>query len=223
MKTAKLYLFALTIVALVSIGFKERQAKILIVGDSISLGYTPFVKETLKDRAVVSHNRGNAQHSGYGLENIEEWIQKDEYDIIQINWGLWDLCYRHKDSKVQGNRDKVNGSVTYTLEEYEHNLEEIVKKIQSRTDAQIIFVTTSYVPKKEEGRYTKDTQKYNKVAKRVMLKYGVKVNDIYKESKSIHKDFGQGVNNVHYKKEGSKELSKLISTSLSKELELIKR
>jgi lysophospholipase L1-like esterase len=218
MKKTNLLVMVCSITVLLFFGFTEKQQKVLIIGDSISLGYTPTVKELLKEKALVTHNKGNAQHSGYGLKNIETWIQQDDYDIIQFNWGLWDLCYRHPDSKVQGNRDKINGTVTFSLEEYQQNLEAIIKILKEKTDAKLIFVTTSYVPEEEEGRFTKDAQKYNKVAKDVMKKYGIQVNDIYKKSKAIHKKYGQGNNNVHYKKEGYQELGKLIAAYLDKEV-----
>ncbi len=211
-------LLVCSIMALLFFGFTQKQPKVLIIGDSISLGYTPFVKKTLENKAIVAHNKGNAQHSGYGLENVETWIQEDDYDIIQFNWGLWDLCYRHPDSKVQGNRDKINGGITFSLEEYGQNLEAIVKLIKEKTNAKLIFVTTSYVPKEEEGRFEKDAPEYNKVALKVMEKYGVQVNDIYKKSKAIHKKYGQGNNDVHYTKEGYEELGKVISAFLMKEL-----
>ena len=83
------------------------------------------------------------------------------------------------------NRDKINGTISYSLEEYEQNLEAIVKLLKEKTNAKLIFVTTSYVPKEELGRYEKDALKYNKVAKQVMKKYSVQVNDIYKKSKYI--------------------------------------
>ncbi|MGQ1785368.1 SGNH/GDSL hydrolase family protein [Saccharicrinis sp. GN24d3] len=219
MKKNRLLVITCSITALLLIfGFTEKQPKILIIGDSISLGYTSTVKEMLKDKAIVSHNKGNAKHSGYGLENLETWIQKDDYDIIQFNWGLWDLCYRHPDSKVQGNRDKINGTITFSLEEYEQNLEAIVRLLKEKTNAKLIFVTTSYVPKEEAGRFTKDARKYNKVAKKVMKKYSVQVNDIYKKSKPIHKKYGQGNNDVHYQKKGYQELGKVIATYLEDEI-----
>ena len=121
--------------------------KILIIGDSISIGYTPFVKEGLSSKFDVFHNPGNAQHTGTGLENISKWIGNQDYDIIQFNWGLWDLCYRHPESKHQGNRDKVNGKVTYSIEEYKANLDTIIKILKTKTKAKLVFVTTTYVPK----------------------------------------------------------------------------
>lgn len=205
----------LSIIVALLVGCKAEETKILIVGDSISLGYTPFVKDSLANEGViVEHNNGNAQDSGYGLKNIGKWIKSGDYDIIQFNWGLWDLCYRHPDSKVQGNRDKVNGTLTYTLEEYEQHLEDIVKILEKETDAQLIFVTTTYVPKEEVGRFPEDPQKYNEVAKKVMKRHSIPVNDIFERSISIHKQYGQGVDNVHYWDDGYKELSKLIISYL---------
>lgn len=218
MRRSGILIFSTCLILLVLSGFTEKKSKVLIIGDSISIGYTPFVKEMLQEEAIVTHNPGNARHSGYGLENVENWIQKDDYDIIQFNWGLWDLCYRHPESKVQGNRDKINGVITFSLEDYEQNLAAIVKILKDKTDARLIFVTTSYVPKEEAGRFEKDAIKYNKVAKQFMKRNSILVHDIYKESKSIHREYGQGNNNVHYKKPGYEELGKVIASFLKKEI-----
>lgn len=218
MKRTGLIIVANMIILLVLSGFTEKKAKVLIIGDSISLGYTPFVTEALKNKAIVTHNKGNAQHAGYGLENIKKWIQQDDYDIIQFNWGLWDLCYRHPDSKVQGNRDKINGKITFTLDEYQENLEKIVQILKEKTDAKLIFVTTTYVPKKEAGRFEKDALRYNKVAKQLMKKYSIRVNDIYRKSKTIHKKYGLGNDDVHYQEKGYEELSEVITSFLNKEI-----
>ncbi|GAA0879991.1 hypothetical protein GCM10009119_29610 [Algoriphagus jejuensis] len=133
--------------------FQQEKVKILIIGDSISIGYTPFVIANLEDVAYVSHNPGNAQHTGTGLEHIEAWIGDNDWDIIQFNWGLWDLCYRHPDSKEQGNRDKINGAITFDVESYGRNLDSIVKLIRARSNAELIFVTTTYVPDEEAGSF----------------------------------------------------------------------
>lgn len=199
---------------------KEEKPKILIIGDSISIGYTLFVQEYFSDQAIVKHNPGNAQHTGTGLQKIEEWIGVEDWDLIQINWGLWDLCYRHPDSKEYGNRDKVNGTLTYSLEEYRANLDSLVTKIQKISDAKLIFVTTTYVPENEAGRFEKDAKKYNKVANSVMKKHGVTINDLYKPSIAIHREFGQGDADVHYTPEGYKQLGNIVYEFLKDELEV---
>jgi hypothetical protein len=201
--------FLLILTLLVPVSFVPEQPKILIIGDSISIGYTPFVKEVLKDKAIVKHNPGNAQHSGTGLLKLDEWIGEENWDIIQFNWGLWDLCYRHPDSKVQGNRDKINGTITFSLEEYEENLTKLVQQLK-HTNAKLIFVTTTYIPEGEAGRYKGDEIKYNKVAKKIMKDNGILVNDIYKASKRIHKKYAKAPGDVHYTKEGYKSLAEEI-------------
>ncbi len=201
--------------------FSPKKPKVLIIGDSISIGYTPFVQNYFAGKAIVKHNPGNAQHSGTGLEKIEEWIVQDDWDIIQFNWGLWDLCYRHPDSKVQGNRDKVNGSITYSLKEYRDNLNAIVTKLKETTRAKLIFVTTTYVPQNEAGRFKKDPKRYNRAARKIMKKHSVRVNNIYYSSVEIHKKFGKGSDDVHYSSEGSAALAELIIEFLLKELDTI--
>lgn len=212
---------SLTILLLFSLVFSEvdEKPKILIIGDSISIGYTPFVQEKFGDRAIVKHNPGNAQHTGTGLEKIEEWIGDEDWDIIQFNWGLWDLCYRHPDSKEYGNRDKVNGTLTFSLEEYQANLDSLVTKIQKLSEAKLIFVTTTYVPENEAGRFKKDPKKYNRVAKSVMNDHGVTINDLFKSSVSIHKNHGIGDNDVHYTPEGYEQLGQIIYEFLDKEIQ----
>lgn len=199
---------------------KEEKPKILIIGDSISIGYTPFVQEKFGESALVMHNPGNAQHTGTGLENIEDWIGEENWDLIQINWGLWDLCYRNPESPESGNRDKVNGTLTFSLEDYQANLDSIATKIQKKSDAKLVFVTTTYVPNEEPGRFKKDVKKYNQVAKSVMKTHGVTINDLYKPSVSTHKLYGKGETDVHYTPEGYSQLGEVVYEFLKKELDL---
>jgi hypothetical protein len=175
-------------------------------------------KKHFADRAIIQHNPGNAQHTGTGLEKVREWVGNEDWDIIQFNWGLWDLCYRNPESKTQGNRDKINGKVTNSVADYESNLDSLVTILEEISDAKLIFVTTTCVPENEVGRFAGDVVKYNTAAKRVMKKHGIPVNDIYKASIEIHKKSGLGTDNVHYTGEGYEQLSRLISGFLSKQI-----
>ncbi|WP_339703317.1 SGNH/GDSL hydrolase family protein [Algoriphagus aquimarinus] len=214
----KIILGLVLLLLLFSSSFSPREPRILIIGDSISIGYTPFVKDHFEGKALVKHNPSNAQHTGTGLKQISKWLGNKEWDIVQFNWGLWDLCYRHPDAIAYGMRDKVNGKVTYTVDEYAANLDLLVTSIKTKTDAKLIFVTTTYVPPEEEGRFTDDVEKYNDAAKAVMKKHKVQVNDIYEESVKIHKDYGIGSNDVHYSPEGYQKLSESISSFLENDL-----
>ncbi len=218
MRKYKLYLTLLLPFCLLLYAFNLREPNILIIGDSISIGYTPFVKKYFADKANITHNPGNSQHTGTGLGKIETWLGGEKWDIIQFNWGLWDLCYRHPDSKVQGNRDKVNGKITYTVEEYANNLDSLVSILKKKTNAKLIFVATTYVPENEAGRFTDDAVKYNNAAKSVMKKHSVVFNELYEPSISIHKKYGKGTDDVHYTAEGYEELGKLVADFLETEI-----
>jgi len=218
MISKRYFLSSLVVIMAILTACNNRKPNILIIGDSISIGYTPLVENYFVDKAIISHNPGNAQHTGTGLDKIEEWIGSGKWDIIQFNWGLWDLCYRHPDSKAQGKRDKVNGKITYSVDDYKYNLESIVSILEEKTEAKLIFVTTTYVPEDEAGRYTDDAIKYNDAAKMVMKKHGVLVNDIYEQSIQIHKKFGKGSDDVHYTNEGYEKLCELVTDFLETEI-----
>lgn len=196
----------------------HEKSRILIIGDSISQGYTPYVAELLANEAEVHHNPGNAQHTGTGLENIDQWTGDGKWDIIQFNWGLWDLCYRHPDSKLQGNRDKIHGTITWPVDQYVTNLDSIVRILQAKTSARLIFVTTTYVPENEAGRFKEDARRYNEAAKKVMKAHAVTVNDIYEQSIPIHQEYGIGQDDVHYTEKGYEKLGELVARFLKKEI-----
>jgi len=152
--------------------------RVLIIGDSISLGYTPFVREYLRGKAEVMHNPGNAQSTWKGLEELEEWLADGTFAVIHFNWGLWDLCYRHPESTVYGNRDKVRGTLTTTLDQYGLNLEQLVIRLK-KTGARLIWANSTPVPEGEAGRFRDDPPRYNRVAGIIMRRHGVAINDLY--------------------------------------------
>ncbi|MFI3258894.1 MAG: SGNH/GDSL hydrolase family protein [Rikenellaceae bacterium] len=214
----KRFLFLLSAVALfVLTSAAPAKKNVLIIGDSVSQGYTKIAAEELADIANVVHNPGNGKDTPNGLKFIDEWLALNDWDVIHFNWGLWDLCYRHPESKTQGNRDKVNGTIAVPLDEYAKNLEELVIKLKA-SGAKLIFATTTYVPINEEGRFVEDAQRYNKVAEEIMKRHKVTVNPLYKYSVKIHPQYGKGDNDVHYTDEGCAALSVPVIKSLRKAL-----
>ena len=197
--------------------FNQEKPNVLIIGDSISIGYFPFVEEALAEQANVVHNPGNARHTGIGLQQIDAWLGDKNWDVIHFNWGLHDLCYRHPDAKAYGNRDKINGTVELSPEAYGENLEVLVERLKL-TQAELVFVTTSYVPPGEAGRIEGDEMRYNAVAKAIMKKHGIKINDIHSYSKKVHARYKRKSGDVHFTKEGSEKLAKKITKSVRKAL-----
>jgi hypothetical protein len=193
--------------------------KALLIGDSISLGYTSHVVAALKGKVEVIHHRGNAQHTGTGLKMLDRWVGKTQWDVIHFNWGLWDLCYRHPQSKVQGRRDKERGTLTTSLEQYEKNLDQLAARLK-KTKAKLIWAHTTKVPKGEAGRKVGDDDKYNEAAARVMKKHGIRINDLNSLTDDFPPELFVKPGDVHYKSEGSKKIGQAVAKEISQALSL---
>ena len=217
MKTRTVHtLFLLVLTA--SLGAKDLP-KALLIGDSISLGYTAHVVAALKGKGEVIHHRGNAQHTGTGLKMLDRWIGETEWDVIHFNWGLWDLCYRHPKSKEQGRRDKERGALTTSLEQYEKNLDRLAARLK-KTKAKLIWAHTSTVPEGEAGRKVGDDDKYNEAAARVMKKHGIRMNDLNSLTDDFPPELFVKPGDVHYKPEGSKKIGQAVAKEISQALSL---
>ncbi len=197
----------------------SKRPRVLLIGDSISIGYTKPVIELLKDQADVQRVKGNAGHTGMGLERLPKWLdaKPGQWDVIHFNWGLWDLCYRNPKSKTQGRRDKVNGTLTHTPEQYRDNLEKIVA-ILKQTNAKLIWASTTPVPEGEAGRKVGDDVAYNRIAAQVMKKHGIAINDLHAVMAPHMKTLTTAPGNVHFTSEGSMLLAKQVAAEIEKTL-----
>lgn len=193
--------------------------RVLLIGDSISIGYTLATREALKGVANLHRVKGNAGHTGMGIERLSEWLapEKGQWDVIHFNWGLWDLCYRNPESKNQGRRDKVNGQLTHTLEQYTGNLETIVGELK-QTGAKLIFATTTPVPEGELGRKVGDDLRYNEAAIAVMKKHGVEINDLNAVMAGKMEQYGVKPGDVHFTPEGSQVLAAQVAKAIRQAL-----
>ena len=193
--------------------------RVLIIGDSISIGYTLAVRDELAGKANLHRIPSNAGHTGMGISGLPKWLddKNGKWDVIHFNFGLWDLCYRNPESKTQGNRDKVNGTVTHSVEKYAANLEAIVKTLQ-KTGATLIFATTTPVPESEAGRIVGDDAKYNAGAVAVMKKHDITVNDLHAVMAGKMPKYAKKAGDVHFKEEGSAMLAKQVAKSIVEHL-----
>ncbi len=195
----------------------EGEPKALILGDSISIGYTKPVAEKLKGKADVRRPNTNCGSTVLGLEKLDAWLEGGPWKLIHFNWGLHDLCYRNPEAKGQGNRDKVNGKISVPLEQYEKNLETLVERLE-KTGAKLVFATTTIVPEGEAGRFVGDDLKYNAVAQKIMKKHGVAVNDLHALSKTFGPELFQAPANVHYSAAGYEKLAEQVAATIAREL-----
>ena len=66
---------------------------VMLIGDSIRLGYQAKVAALLADEATVTGPEDNCRFSAYTLFNLPAWVPEDDHDVIQWNNGQWDTCY----------------------------------------------------------------------------------------------------------------------------------
>lgn len=192
--------------------------KVLIIGDSISIGYTPHVKKMLGNTVLLKHNPGNAEHTGTGLNKLDAWIRDEKWDVIHFNWGLWDLCYRHPQSKVQGHRDKVNGTLTTAIDQYGESLAKLVTRLK-KTNATLIWANTTVIPDGEAGRIVGDAVKYNAVAIAIMKREGIQINDIYGLTKGFSASLFKAPGNVHFTSEGYRMIADQVTAKIREALD----
>jgi lysophospholipase L1-like esterase len=179
---------------------------VLVLGDSISIGYTRFVRDKLAGKAnVFRPMRGqgpdNCGDTALGLERIEAWLGARTWDAIHFNWGLLDLCYRNPASNNQGNRDKVGGQLSTTPDGDERNLEALVTRLE-KTGAKLIWANTTVVPEGESGRFVGNDEKYNAIAARVMLRHRIPTDDLFTLTKNFAGRYALKSGDVHYTPEG---------------------
>ena len=214
----KLLFFPVALVLSTALWAKDLP-KALLIGNYISIGYTPHVVAALKGKVQVIQHRGNAQHTGTGLKMLDRWVGNTQWDVIHFTWGLWDLCYRHPQSKEQGRRDKKRGTLTTSLEQYENNLDELVARLKE-TKAKLIWAHTSTVPQGEAGRRVGDDDKYNDAATRVMNKPRSRINDLNSLTDGFPSELFVKPGDVHYTSEGSRKIGQAVAKKISQTLSL---
>ena len=188
--------------------------RVLIIGDSISMGYTLPTRERLKDTANLHRPPTNCGPTTKGLEQLDAWLGEGEWDVIHFNWGLHDLKYMNEGGKLV---DVDKGKQQVPIDQYAKNLDELVQRLK-KTDATLIWRNTTPVPEGAKGRLPEDAVRYNAAAAKVMAKHDVQIHDLYSFAKEHEKEI-QRPKNVHYTKEGSIKLAEQVVKVIERVLE----
>jgi len=191
--------------ALAPIKDDPRLPRVLLIGDSISIGYTLPTREFLKGKANLHRIPTNGGPTTKGLASIDAWLGKGKWDLIHFNWGLHDLKYMGPNGENLFPKEK-GGKPQVPIDAYEKNLDKLVTRLK-KTRAKLIWRNTTPVPPGSKGRYVGDSVKFNTAAARVMKKHGVPTHDLFTMSQKRMKEIMRPAN-VHYTPEGSKVLGK---------------
>jgi acyl-CoA thioesterase-1 len=190
--------------------------RVLLIGDSISIGYTLPTREKLKGKANVHRPAANCGPTTRGLENLDKWLGDSKWDLIHFNFGLHDLKYIDDAGK---NTAPDKGHQQVPPEQYEKNLEQIVQRLK-KTGAVLIFATTTPVPSGEPQRVHDEAMKYNEIARRVLQRHDVGIDDLHAFCGQPSMKGAQLPADVHFTKEGyatlGEEVAKQIEAAFPK-------
>jgi lysophospholipase L1-like esterase len=179
---------------------------VLLIGDSISIGYTKFTQRLLAGEANVFRIPVNGGPTTRGIEAIGEWLRDIEWDVIHFNWGLHDI---RRDSPTA---DGDAGPWQVDEDAYRENLETLVGRMM-RTGATLIWATTTPVPAGAARRVEGDELRVNAIAEPIMSHYGVMVNDLHARVLPRLDEF-QREANVHFTEEGYAFLAEAVAVAI---------
>ena len=191
----------------------EPRPQVLILGDSISIGYTPEVRALLQDTADVLRPAENCQHTAHGLARIKAWLGTNKWDVIHFNWGIWDTHLLDAKGQLVRTESAAPESlhIRHTPEQYRANLVKLVEALEA-TGAKLVWASTTPILSRTGKRFD-DIKTLNTVAADVMGARKIAINDLY-EFTLPHAAEWQSGDKVHFNATGNKELGKRVAENI---------
>ncbi|CAA9257847.1 MAG: hypothetical protein AVDCRST_MAG77-2428 [uncultured Chloroflexi bacterium] len=188
--------------------------KVILVGDSICMGYAPLVAARLAGTATVVSAAENGGDSANVLRHLEEWVLRERPDIVHFNAGLHDLKVSKEDGRHQVPPDG-----------YAANLREIVTRIRGDTSAALVFANTTPVVDERHAargagfdRFADDVRRYNTVALGVMRAAGVPAHDLHGIVEHAGSAGLLAADGTHYTPEGNERLAEAVADCVLRQL-----
>ena len=156
--------------------------KILLLGDSIRMGYDKYVKEALNGTAEVFYPQDNCRFAEYTLRYAHEWKRElslsDDVDLVHWNAGLWDVLELFEDEPLT--------SLSY----YGEAIKRIDKRLRMLfPKAKFVFATSTNVSEKMGRpnfmRHNATIEKYNAEALCALSDTDTVINDLYSFTASV--------------------------------------
>ena len=133
--------------------------RILLIGDSVSRGYTQPTRKALAGKANVHRAPANCGPTASGLKNLDAWLGEGKWDVIHFNFGI---------------HDRATPSADYVK-----RLEEIVVRLE-KTGAKLIWASTTPIPDNPAQKQTaQSVVEKNALAAEVMKKHGIPTDDLF--------------------------------------------
>ena len=167
--------------------------KVLLIGDSVSRGYTQAVRKALAGKANVHRAPENCGPTANGLKKIDIWLGEEKWDVIHFNFGIHDR--------------------NTPLTEYGARLEQLVQRM-AKTGAKLVWASTTPIPDDAPKQQTAASViERNQLAAKIMEKCGVKTDDLF-EAITPQLATLQNPNDVHFNAAGYDFLGQTVATAV---------
>ncbi len=178
--------------------------KILLLGDSIRMGYQSYVKELLSDEYEVVFPEDNGRFATYTLWQANQMFRKySDIALVHFNNGYWDM-----------NIEPPMTEAMLPIDDYKNTIRRIAQ-LSINYGAKVVFATT--VPVIDGGSSEDNTgtgasltyknswiDEYNEAAKSVMDELNVPINDLHALCLEHEKCYKCG-DLLHLTEEGNKK------------------
>ena len=160
--------------------------KIMLIGDSIRMGYDEYVKNALQGVAEVSYPKENCRFAEYVLRYAHEWKSElkldSDVDLVHWNAGLWDALELFGDEPLT--------SLSY----YENAIARIDKRLRMLfPKAKLVFATSTNVCEEmsipEFTRHNSTIEKYNCAALSALSSTDTVINDLYSLTAALPRSY----------------------------------
>jgi hypothetical protein len=133
--------------------------RVLLIGDSVSRGYTQPTRAALAGVANVHRAPANCGPTAAGVKNLEVWLGGGKWDVIHFNFGIHDRGTPPAD--------------------YVNRLEAIVGRLE-KTGAKLVWASTTPIPDNPAQKQTaRSIVEKNALAAEVMRKHGIPTDDLF--------------------------------------------
>lgn len=183
---------------------------VILIGDSIRIGYQGEATNGLADVAYVWGPDENCRDSNNVLGQLDHWVLKRDCDVLHLNCGLHDI------KRAKGG--EVN---QVPLEKYRENLTRIFQRIRdAKPDTTIIWATTTPVierlhnAERDFDRYEQDVADYNAAAREIARSFGLLINDLHGVVERADKGKILLNDGVHYTDDGYRILGEEVAACI---------
>ncbi len=182
---------------------KAHKKLILVIGDSISLGYTPYLQSDMSQYDII-HPKDNCRNSWYTLQNIDMWINQLPHkpDIIIWNNGIWNTIHDYHDEPIE--------RLGTSIEQYQNDMTNIAIKLKSITNEVYFNTTTHITPNNSIFNAGYENDLNNSVID-IMNNYKIHIIDLNTVSISLESN---KIDAVHFDTQGYKKIAEYIEKEL---------